>query len=180
MGPGNNARDRPSHFKFSWDMRNCPWTDGRGNQEPYATAVTMWSFYHDTLPNSNSKKIPKNLRCLTLRAQLFDRAVDLCRSIPLEDLQSNDGQDKIVQALYKRDPLSAVSHLFDDFSSLLNTKRERTESFKNFEGRFAAQMARYNAHGSYIQLPSSIVALLLLAKLTSMIPNVSLFCILRY
>ena len=76
----------------------------------------------------------------------------------------DDGADKIVAALYKRDPLSAVSHLFNDFSSLLETKRGKNESYKNFESRFSAQMSRYNAHGKSIELPESIVALLLLNK----------------
>lgn len=57
--------------------------------------------------------------------------------------------------------MSAVSHLFDDFSTLLDTKRHGTELFKNFESSFAAQMARYNAHGSSIALPECIGALLL-------------------
>lgn len=148
MGPGNsNVRDRPSYPSFSRDLRNCPWTDGRGNQELYASAVEMWSSYDDFLADSNSNKISNNIRGLTLRAQLCDRAIDLCRSIPNEDLLTKDGADKIVAALYKSGPLSAVSHLFHDFSFLLETKCSNTESFKNFESRFSAQMFRYNAHG---------------------------------
>lgn len=120
--------------------------------------------YHGSLPNANSNKNPKKPRRLTLRAQLFDRAVDFFRSIPLGVLQSDNSQDEIIKALYKRDPLSAASHRFADFSSLRHTRREGTESFKNVESRFAAQMCRLNAHGSSIALSSSVVVLWLLAN----------------
>lgn len=84
----------------------------------------------------NMNKIPKILRGLTLRAQLYDRAVDFCCSIPKEDLLREHGVEKIAAALYKSNPLSAVLRFFDDFSSLIETKRGKIESFKNSEPRF--------------------------------------------
>lgn len=72
--------------------------------------------------------------------------------------------DAIVNALYKCNPFTAVSHVFDDFSALLNTTREGNEFFKNFETRFVAQMSRYIAHGLSVALPPNIVTLLLLAN----------------
>lgn len=123
-GPANNALAPPSYPRLSWDRCNCPWTDGRGDQEPYATAVKVWSSYHEALSDANSNKISKTFRGYTLRAQLFDRAVYLCLLIPLEILQSEDGEDAIVKCLYEGDPLSAVLHLTDDFSSLLDTRRQ--------------------------------------------------------
>lgn len=116
------------------------------------------------MPGCNSNKIPKKLSSITLHAQPVDRAVDLCRSILLEAVLSEDGADVTVKALYKPDHSSAVSHLLYEFPTLLNNKRERNESFKHFESRFAAQIVRYNAHGKPIALPPSIVALLLLAN----------------
>lgn len=124
----------------------------------------MWSTYHGALSDSNSNKKPKKRHGLTLHAQVFNHADHLCRSIPLETRQSNDGQDAIVKASCKHDRLSAASYLFDDFSSLLETKRDQNESFKIFESRFSAQMSRYNGHGTSIVLPGGNVTLLLLAN----------------
>lgn len=72
MGPGNTSRyDLPSCPRFAWDMRNCPWTDGKGNKEQYVLSVNRWSKYHDVLTDVNGNKTPVALRGLTLQAQLF-------------------------------------------------------------------------------------------------------------
>lgn len=81
-----------------------------------------------------------------MRAQLYDRAASVCLSIPIKTLQSGKDVDSIVSSLYKRDLLSAVSHLYDDFLTLINTKHEVNESFKHFESLVSAQLSRYNAH----------------------------------
>lgn len=51
---------------------------------------------------------------------------------------------------------------YHNFLSLLETKYSKTESFKNFESRFSAQMSRYNAHRRSIELSVSILWLLFL------------------
>lgn len=73
------ALDCLTHPFFSRGMRNCIWADSKGKQELYAIAVSMWSLYPNFPPDANSNKIPKNRRGMTLRAQRYDRAVDLCR-----------------------------------------------------------------------------------------------------
>ena len=60
MGPGN----APSRPNFHWDLRNPPWTDGRGPQEQYFNAVKLWKQFHDQLPEGNSNKIPSRLQGL--------------------------------------------------------------------------------------------------------------------
>ena len=124
MGSSSTARsDLPSRPKFKWDMRSCPWTDGKGNQEQYVLQVRRWSKYHDALPDNNSNKIPSELRGLTLQAQLFDRAIDLCRGISDDVIASETAVDEICKALHKRDAISVVSCLFEDFEKLLQFKR---------------------------------------------------------
>lgn len=63
MGPAQESSSGvPSRLKFSWDIKNVPWTDGKGCQEDYSKAVDLWSKFHDRLPDSNSNKISKELR----------------------------------------------------------------------------------------------------------------------
>ena len=52
MGPGfefNKAM--PSRPKYSWDIKNVPWTDGKGNQDECAESVELWTAFHDALPD---------------------------------------------------------------------------------------------------------------------------------
>lgn len=140
MGPAINPFRRPSHSIFSWNIRICLWEDGRENREPCATIVKMKSTYHDALQDAHSNKILKSSRGVTLPAQIFGRAVDLCGSISFEIFHSGNKKDAIVKCLYICDPMYAVSHQFDDFSILADTKCQRNKLFKNFDSCFAAQL----------------------------------------
>lgn len=129
MGLSSHAlSDLPTRPKFKRDMRSCPWTDWKGNQEQFVIQVRRWSKYHDALPDNNSNKIPAELRGLTLLAQLFDCAIDLCRAISDDVIGSAAGVDEIFKALHKRDELSVVSALLEDFGKLLQFKRTKHES----------------------------------------------------
>ena len=99
----------PTTPRFSWDIRNIPWTDGKGNQEEYAKSVELRNAFHNKLPDSNSNKIPLALRGIMLQSQLYGRAMDMCKSTLDEDIQSTTGSDHIVSAIYKRGSLSVVS-----------------------------------------------------------------------
>lgn len=101
---------------------------------------------------------------MALHARLYDRAVDLLCSVTNDILPSESGVDSIVNVLHKIDGLSVLNDLFEDFSLLVNTKRGGTESFKNFEMRFSAQVSRYNAQGQSIILPEFITVLSLLVN----------------
>jgi len=163
MGPGNSS-NLPSRPKFSWDIRSTPWTDGRGNQEGFARAVKLWGQFHDKLPASNSNKIPADLRGICLKSQLFGRALDLCKGIPDDDIASENGAQLIIDAIYKRDALSVVSEVYQDFNDLLTCRRSSNESFKNYESRFAAMVAKMSAHGNTVKLHESLLAMMLLTN----------------
>ena len=95
----------PHRPKFSWDTKNCPWTDGVGNQESYAHSVKQWSMFHDGLAENNLNKIAKKLRGIVLEGNLYGRAKDLVKSIQPEELSSERGADLIVAKVHQRDPL---------------------------------------------------------------------------
>ncbi len=72
--------------------------------------------------------------------------------------------ESIVQAVYKPDPPAAVSDVYQDFLEVINAKRGSNESFKNFESRFEAQVAKFNSHSESSKLPEALVAFMLLAN----------------
>eukprot|EP00178_Gracilaria_changii_P001339 TRINITY_DN1187_c0_g1_i12.p1 TRINITY_DN1187_c0_g1~~TRINITY_DN1187_c0_g1_i12.p1 ORF type:complete len:348 (-),score=40.05 TRINITY_DN1187_c0_g1_i12:1053-2096(-) len=164
MGPGSSSSDLPTRPRFTWDIRNVPWTDGKGNQEPYATAVRQWSALHGKLNDDNSNKIPEDLQGIMLQSQLYGRARDLCKSIPQDIIESKDGVQAIVGAVYKRDALAVISDVYHDFVGLFALRRGQNESFKNFESRFQAQMSKLHAHGSEVKLSEAVLAFALLAN----------------
>ena len=165
MGPANgmsHIAHLPHCPKFSWDTKNCPWTDGVGNQEPYAHAVKQWSLFHDGLSDNNSNKINKQLRGIVLEGNLYGRAKDLAKSISPTELSSERGADLIVSTIHQRDPLSVVSSIYADFSHLLSIRRGSNESLRNFELRFAAQLSKFRANGQLVCLHESLTAFMLL------------------
>ena len=164
MSPSNASSSLPSRPRFSWDLKSVPWTDGKGSQEEYASAVMLWSALHDKLPDSNSNKIPLELRGIMLQSQLYGRAKEICKKVSDSEIQSAGGARAILNAVYKRDALSTVSDVYQDFMNLLNLKRGTTESFRNFESRFEAQISKFNAHSDSSKLPASLTAFMLLAN----------------
>lgn len=116
------------------------------------------------LLDADSNKNPKRLCWLKLRAHLYHRVFNSYRPIPIETLHSDDGEDTVVNFLFKRDPLPIVSRLYNDFSTLLNSKRKRNELFINFKSRFATRTSRNYTPRSSIFLPSSIASIMFLAN----------------
>lgn len=141
-----------------------PWTDGKGDQEEYADSVKLWNYFHDKLPANNSNKIPVDLRGIMLQSALYGRAKDLCRQIGDEVIQLDAGVSAIIIALHIRDPLSAVSSVYQDFLALLSTKRGHSESVRNYKSRFAAAVSRFNTHAKSCELPEALTAFMLLAN----------------
>lgn len=93
-----------------------------------------------------SNKVPKNLQVITLKAQLYGRAKDLCRAIESDVLISEHGAQAIVDSVYKRDTLAVVNDVYIDYMKLQSLRRGENESFVNYESRFQAQLAKYNSH----------------------------------
>lgn len=161
---GASEQGLPQRPKFSWDIKNVPWTDGRGDQAEYASAVKLWSRFHDMLPDANSNKVPVGLRGIMLQSNLFGRAKDLCKVLSDAEIQSDEGMNLIVRVLHKKDALSTVSSVYHDFVSLSSTKRSNTENFAEYESRFAAAASKFNSNGASCKLPDSLMAFMLLAN----------------
>ena len=104
------------------------------------------------------------MRGFCLQAQLTGRAFDLCREITDDELSAEIGYQKIVDAIFKRDPLSVVTETYQTFNDLLNVRRSSNESFRNYESRFSAQVAKFNAHGKSLKFHESLLALMLLSS----------------
>ena len=98
-----------------------------------------------------------------LHSHLYGRAKDLCKEIPFSVIASNDGVEKISKSLYKKDALIIVSNAYSDFQNLLSTERGNNESFRNFESRFAAAIAKMKSHSSKA-LSESLTAFMLLSN----------------
>lgn len=163
--PGSSSSDLPSRPRFSWDLKQAPWTDGKGDQSQYARSVKLWEAFHNELPANNSNKIAVNLRGIRLLSQLYGRAKSLCQNITNNVLKSDAGVKAIVDATYKRDAFAVVSEVYADFLDLLSTKRNSNESFRYFEQRFEAQVAKFNCHSSKEpMLPDSLIAFVLMAN----------------
>lgn len=71
---------------------------------------------------------------------------------------------RIVNKIYQRDPLSAISNAHQELHNLLYTKRALNESFTNFESRFSAQLSKVNAIGSSISIVDSMAAFIMLSN----------------
>ena len=148
-----DSKDLPNCTRFSWDIRTVPWTEGKGSQEPYAAAVELWKLFYDTLPDSNANKLNATLHSIMLKSQLFSGAADLCKGLLNAEIISANGGQKIVDCVYQRHALAVVSDVYQEFMNLLGTKRGNSASFKNFESRFSAQIAKYHAHFTEVQIP---------------------------
>lgn len=83
-----------------------------------------------------AKKFAPMALGIFLQVQLYGSAKDLCKQIPDIKIRSLEGAQTIVDTLLKQDPLTVVSDVPQDFLSLLGTKRNHRESFKNSESDF--------------------------------------------
>lgn len=92
MGLAPGAASLPTRPRCPSDIKNVPWSDGKGNQEEYSSSVALWNALHDNLPESNSNKIPSSLRGILPQSQLYGRARDLCEGVPDALIQSEMAQ----------------------------------------------------------------------------------------
>lgn len=86
----------------------------------------------EMLPPTNVNNIPKILGGLKLKSEVFGRAVDVLMVIYRSKLLSDEGANDIVNELYKSDPFSVVTDVFDDYHTMTNTCRGQNESLKTF------------------------------------------------
>lgn len=105
-----------------------------------------------------------NNRGTVLMSNLLGRAKDVCRASRDKLLTSQDGAQLDFDAIYKRDPLSLVAHIFEEFRKLLFKRRSDSESFRNFELSFNAQLSKFNSFCEAVWLINAMAALQLLTN----------------
>lgn len=110
--------------------------------------------------DDNSNRIPKPLRRICSKSQLFGRSLDFCKGIPADEIASEHGVQKILDIIYKCDALSAATEVNQDFTSLLSTIRKNNESCHNYESHFNAQKTKLAVHGTDLSLHESMLALM--------------------
>lgn len=134
MGPGLSSSDKfgalPSRPNFSWDTKNVPWTYVPRPQDGFAKAVELWCDFHGMLDDGNSNKIPRRVRGIILRSQLNGRARYLPRNLDKDVLKSEEGANKVVSAIYQREPLSVVSEVHADFTAVIHFAPCRERDFQ--------------------------------------------------
>lgn len=97
-----------------------------------------------------------------IQFQLNDRALDFCKALSTEDVVSSDVAFNIVKAVHKRESLAMKAEIKGEFISLLNTKREGHESFKNSKSQFEAQVKNFDTHSSTTKLPKCFLLFFML------------------
>lgn len=91
------------------------------------------------------------------------RAYDLFSDIPNEIISSTEGTTAVVATVHIRDHPSAPKPVFIGFHYFLLIHLNSTKIYHNYEGLFAAQVAKYYYHHSTEQFPQSILAMRLLS-----------------
>lgn len=143
--------NRPSqHSHFKLDLRNFPWRDGRGNQEPYATAVRRWCCSHDVVPISTQTIF---LWTFTVWPCTLSSTIDLLN----------------FAAWYRMSPFYLMTgsmpwSTVDIWVMRSQSSKVYNEQFQYFAVPLHALVSRYSAHGIFVILHESIIAILLLAK----------------
>lgn len=162
MGPAPQS-SLPSKPKFSWGAQSPPWTNEKGDQEEHRDALLLWQMFHNALPALNSSKINAAFQAACLTSQLYGRAKDLCSGISDEELTNERAIDLLVESVYRRAALTAVSEAYPFFNILQNACGVNCENINHFGSRFFAQVARFNSISTTTKLPESITALMLLS-----------------
>lgn len=91
------------------------------------------------------------------------RFVDSTRGITDEQLFSDDGVQHIVDPIYEPDALSVLNDVYWDFKDLPSIRPSALGSFRSYEPRFAAQIARSTAHIDSIIIHESLLTMILLS-----------------
>lgn len=149
---------------FSFDLSFATWTDAVGNPEGYALGVSQWSELHDLLPDTNSNKIPETMGGTSPQAQLNGHSVDLREERNDDELNSQDGDQLILNMIHIREPLSVISGFCADFNDLLLKKPSSYVTLRDLECRVASLLSRYKAIDSIVHLPDDFTAMLPLAN----------------
>lgn len=83
--------------------KTCPGPMGRTIKSNMPSLLIYGASFMKHSLTQNASKIPGVLRGIMLQSQLYARALDLCKSIPDSEVQSEDGYKFTLNAVIKRD-----------------------------------------------------------------------------
>lgn len=108
IGPVATFTSHSLYYNCSVGMQNCSLAEWQEDLKMYAAAAAVYQTckYHDALFVQNANWVPSKLRGLTLHADLYNRAYELCTSASNDVICSVYGVDAITNDPYRRDPLS--------------------------------------------------------------------------
>lgn len=144
--------------KFSWDVNNPFWTDGRDALKKFYKNVVLWKEFHDVLPAEHRSNLPDSVQGLVLKSALYVRAADKIEKLSLYVIKGDDGSITTAQKIYKLDPLSVISDAYSKFQVVVSTVRGGSKSFFGSESRFDAAFSNYHAVCKETKLPSVLLA----------------------
>lgn len=131
-----------SSSRFSWDIKSWPYTDGKGDQIENENSIRRWYAFQDNLEDQKSHKISKQNARIVFLSHLYVCGKDLCQGIEDKVIESDDAADLIVDAVYKRDPFSVVSMVYQEHEEPFSTHRNDQETNRNLEALFFALLAK--------------------------------------
>ena len=133
---------------------------GDGNPQLWARRVTKWVRAHEALSRANHKHAyPVYIRCYVLSQALYGTARRTVEST-LSDgvISSEEGVKEIVNLLAKFNPTTFAHEIFSNFKIVMQTRRNKEESFKLYVNRFEAaaselrNLTKQNRYGEAEQL----------------------------
>lgn len=95
MGP----EDLSTRPKVLWDIRKALWTDLKGSQEGYFSAIKQLKNFHARFSIGNSDKILSKLQGIVLLFQIYGTAIDLCKKVSENEANSENGAIVCVQSV---------------------------------------------------------------------------------
>lgn len=142
--------------------RRRPGQVAKGNQEKFKIPVQDRKEFQDSLPDVSPNKIPPQGKGIVLKSQLYGQASKQCAVVTKEQLRSKNGVNLIINAIYRRDFMSVILEAYENFSALINLRRDPAESLRTFETRYSAAVAKFNFFSSTKKLLQCITSLVLL------------------
>lgn len=151
----------PARHRFTKDVKNVPWTGGKGDQTIYDQAVSHWYSFQNNLSDDNRDRIDSKNRGFALLAHLFGHAAEIFCTNTSDIVAAEDGTQLIVETIHEQNKLSVVSNICNTPQSLIRTVRRNGVSFRLFEGRFNERLHCFNAVGTKTKISEAISVIFL-------------------
>lgn len=86
----------------------------------------------------------------------------MCEGIEEEVISYTNGDNLIVEMIYKCDPLTIVSLVYYVLQNLITTRRIEKKTYHTYEARYAAKLSKFNTVVSSVAISKSLAALFMI------------------